>query len=46
MPEAPGTDSGPRAKDICRALGTTANHTESLSAKLKSNSTVYPRRCS
>jgi hypothetical protein len=31
------TDSGLRAKDICRALGvgTTANHTESLRAKLK-----------
>jgi hypothetical protein len=30
-------DSGLRAKDICRALGvdTTANHTESLRAKLK-----------
>jgi hypothetical protein len=37
MPEAPGTDSGLRAKDICRALGTgtSANHTESLRAKLK-----------
>jgi hypothetical protein len=31
------TERGLRAKDICRALGvdTTANHTESLRAKLK-----------
>ncbi|MGA4851283.1 hypothetical protein ACOBQB_35425 [Streptomyces sp. G5(2025)] len=37
MPEAPGTDSGLRAKDICRALdtGTTTNHAESLRAELE-----------